>query len=292
MELSPPLARTFVWTAGEEDTTSPQTPLTTPARTPLRTALLLAVLIATLTFLVHLASSLWGPHLGYGFFRDELYFLVCGHHLAWGYVDQPPLVALQARLAEAFFGLSPTGIRILRFVAGGVTVAFTGLLAWQLGGRRTAQVLSMTAVLAAPVFLGTANYLSMNSVEPCFLLGALLVVLRISEGSATPRAWLLFGLLAGLGIENKHSTILFLMALLVALLHSPQRRILWSKGCAAGVAVLLFLALPNLLWQVVHHFPTYAFLNGIAHSDKNIKLPPVAFLFQQAKVLLIVAAPL
>jgi hypothetical protein len=292
MELSPPLARTFVRTAGEEDTTSPQTPSPIHARTPLRTALLLAGLSATLTFLIHLVSSLWGSHLGYGFFRDELYFLVCGHHLAWGYVDQPPLVALQARLAEAIFGLSPTGIRILSFVAGGVTVALTGLLAWQLGGRLTAQVLAMTAVLAAPVFLGIANYLSMNSFEPCFWMGALLVVLRLAEGSATPRAWLLFGLLAGLGIENKHTIVFFLVALFVGLFLSPQRRILWSKGCAAGVTVLLLLALPNLLWQVVHHFPTYEFLNGVAHSDKNIKLPPVAFLVQQAKLLLIVAAPL
>ena len=179
------------------------------ARTSLRSALLLAGIFAAITFFIHLASSLWGSHLGYGFFRDELYFLVCGHHLAWGYVDQPPLVALQARLAETLFGLSPTGIRILSFAAGGVTVGLTGLIAWQLGGRRTAQVLAMSAVLAAPVFLGTSNYLSMNSVEPCFWMGALLVVLRIAEGSASPRAWLLFGLLAGMGIENKHSTVFF-----------------------------------------------------------------------------------
>ena len=86
-----------------------------PARTPLRAALLLAGIFAVLTFLIHFVSSLWGSHLGYGFFRDELYFLVCGRHLAWGYVDQPPLVALQARLAETLFGLSPTGIRILSF---------------------------------------------------------------------------------------------------------------------------------------------------------------------------------
>jgi 4-amino-4-deoxy-L-arabinose transferase-like glycosyltransferase len=195
-----------------------QTPTPILARTPLRSALLLAVLFAAVTFLIHLASSLWGSHLGYGFFRDELYFLVCGHHLAWGYVDQPPLVALQARLAETLFGLSPTGIRILSFLAGGVTVGLTGLLTWQLEGRRTAQILAVTAVLAAPVFLGTANYLSMNSFEPCFWMGALLVVLRLAEGSATPRAWLLFGLLAGLGIENKHSAVFFLIALLLGLL--------------------------------------------------------------------------
>jgi hypothetical protein len=263
-----------------------------PVRTPLRTALLLATLFAAITFLIHLVSSLWGSHLGYGFFRDELYFLVCGHHLAWGYVDQPPLVALQACLAETLFGLSPTGIRIFSFAAGSVTIALTGLIAWQIGGRRTAQVLAMTAVLAAPVFLGTANYLSMNAFEPCFWMGALLVVLRLAEGSAAPRAWLLFGLLAGLGIENKHSTVFFLIALLLGLILSPQRRILWTRGCAAGVALLILIAVPNFLWQWVHHFPTYELLNGVAHSDKNTKFPPLAFLVQQVNMLLIVAAPL
>ncbi len=173
-----------------------------PARTPLRTALWLAAIFAVLTFLIHFVSSLWGSYLGYGFFRDELYFLVCGHHLAWGYVDMPPLTALQAQLAETLFGLSPTGIRILSFLAAGITVGLTGLLAWQLGGRRSAQVLAMTAVLAAPVFLGTSNYLSMNSFEPCFWMGALLVLLRLTEGTASPRAWLLFGLLGGWALRT------------------------------------------------------------------------------------------
>ena len=270
----------------------PQTPSLIPTRTPLRTALLLAGLFAVLKFSIHLASSLWGSHLGYGFFRDELYFLVCGRHLAWGYVDQPPLVALQARIAQMLFGVSPTGIRILSFLAGGVTVGLTGLLAWQLGGRRSAQVLAMSAVLAAPVFLGTANYLSMNSFEPCLWMGALLALLRLAEGTAGPRAWLLFGLLAGLGIENKHSTVFFLVALVVGLLLSPQRRILWSKGCVAGVALLILVALPNFLWQWVHHFPTYELLNNIAHSDKNTRFPPLAFLREQVNMLLIVAAPI
>jgi hypothetical protein len=123
-------------------------------------------------------------------------------------------------------------------------------------------------------------------------LGALLVVLRLADGSANPRTWLVFGLLAGLGIENKHSTVFFLVALLVGLILSPQRRILISRWCAAGVAVLLLLALPNLLWQWVNHFPTYELLNGVAHSDKNTKFPPLAFLVQQVNMLLIVAAPL
>ena len=85
-------------------------------RLPMRAALALAGIFTALTFLVHFGSSLWGRHLGYGFFRDEMYFLVCGHHLAWGYVDQPPMVALQARLAELLFGISPTGDRFFSFL--------------------------------------------------------------------------------------------------------------------------------------------------------------------------------
>ena len=263
-----------------------------PTRMPLRFALLLATVFASITFLIHFLSSIWGSHLGYGYFRDELYFLVCGRHLAWGYVDQPPLVALQARLAEVLFGLSPTCIRIFSYLAGSVTVALTGLLTWQLGGRLSAQVLAMCGVLAAPVFLGTSNYLSMNSFEPCFWMSALFVILRIAEGTATPRAWLVFGILSGLGIENKHSTVFFLAALLAGLLLSPQRRILFTKECAAGVVLLLFIAMPNLVWQAANQFPTYQFLNTVAHSDKNIRFPPLAFLLEQVKVLLVFNAPL
>jgi 4-amino-4-deoxy-L-arabinose transferase-like glycosyltransferase len=259
---------------------------------PLRAALALAGVFAALTFLVHLGSSLWGAHLGYGFFRDEMYFLVCGRHLAWGYVDQPPMVALQARLAELLFGISPTGDRVFSFLAAGVTVGLTGLLTWKFGGRRPAQILAMTCVLVAPVFLGTSNYLSMNSFEPCFWMGALFFVLRVADGSSSSRAWLLFGLLAGLGIENKHSTVFFLAALLAGLLLSPQRRILWSRACAGGVAVLVLIALPNFVWQCVHHFPTYEFLKTVAHTDKNLPHSPLVFLFQQVQVLLYSTAPL
>jgi len=259
---------------------------------PLRPALLLATVFAVFTLLIHLLSTLWGLHLGYGFDGDELYFLVCGRRLAWGYVDAPPLVAMQARLAETLFGLSPVGVRVFSFAAAGINVALSGLLAWQLGGKRLAQILAMIAVLAAPVYLAASNYLSMNSFEPCFWMGALFVVLRIADGWASPRAWLLFGLLAGLGIENKHSTVFFLIALLAGLLLSPQRRILWSPGCAAGVGLLFLLSLPNFVWQWIHGFPTYELLNHIAHSDKNVVLPPIQFLVAQADILFYAAAPL
>jgi len=274
-------------------TTALPIPATNSAvRDALRPALMVASGFALLTLTLHVTCSLYGSRLGYGFFRDELYFLVCGHHLDWGYVDQPPLVALQARIAEAVFGLTPTGIRVLSFAAGAGKVGLTGLLAWQFGGRRTAQMLAMTAALAAPVFLVADNYLSMNSWEPCFWMGCLFVVLRIADEGFSPRWWLVFGLLAGLGIENKVSTVFFLVALVLGLQVAPQRRMLWSKWVAAAIGVIFLVALPNFWWQWQHHWPTYELLNDIAHSDKNTKLPPLAFLKQQADMLLIFSAPL
>jgi len=261
-------------------------------RAALRPALLLAGGFALVTLALHIVSSIYGSRLGYGFFRDELYFLVCGHHLDWGYVDQPPLVALQARVAEMVFGLTPTGIRILSFAAGAVKVGLTGLLAWQLGGRARAQFLAMTAALAAPVFLAIDNYLSMNSWEPFFWMSCVFVLLRIAEGSFGPRWWLAFGALAGLGIENKDSTVFFLIALLAGMLLTPQRKLLWSGWVAAAIGMIFLIALPNFLWQWQHHWPTYELLNNIAHSDKNVKLPPLAFLLEQANMLLIFSAPM
>ena len=259
---------------------------------PLRPVLALAGAFALFTLAAHIASSIYGSYLGYGFFRDELYFLVCGHHLDWGYVDQPPLVALQARLAETIFGLTPTGIRILSFAAGGLKVGLTGLLTWQLGGRRVAQMLAMTAAFAAPVFLTVDNYLSMNSWEPCFWMGCMAMVLGIASGTLGERWWLAFGVLGGLGIENKDSTVFFLVALVLGMLLTPQRKLLWSRWVAIAVVVIFLISLPNFWWQLQRHFPTYELLNNIAHSDKNTKLPPLAFLKQQMDMLLIVAAPL
>jgi hypothetical protein len=273
-------------------TATPLTSTVAASRDSFRSAATLAAGFALAAFLLHIACSIYGSRLGYGFFRDELYFLVCGHHLDWGYVDQPPLVALQARIAEMLFGLSPTGIRILSFAAGAIKVALTGLLTWQLGGGRRAQALAMMAALAAPVFLIADNYLSMNSWEPCFWMGCMLVVLRIADGSWSPRWWIAFGVLAGLGIENKDSTVFFLMALLLGMLVTPQRRLLWSEWVAAAIGVIFLISLPNFLWQWQHHWPTYELLNNVAHSDKNTKLPPLAFLLQQASMMLIFSAPL
>src|SRR5436309_5662146 len=102
---------------------------------------------------------------GYGYFRDELYFLACGQHLDWGYVDQPPLVAVAARLSRTLFGDSLSAIRLLPALAGAAKVVLAGMITREFGGRRWAVALACVAVLFAPIYLGIDNFLSMNAFE-------------------------------------------------------------------------------------------------------------------------------
>ncbi|HYC62834.1 MAG TPA: glycosyltransferase family 39 protein, partial [Thermoanaerobaculia bacterium] len=164
----------------------------------------------------------------YHYFRDELYYIACGRHLDWGYVDHPPLVALYARLGELaaeLFGGSLRGFRLLATLAGTLRVVLTGVIAARLGGSRAAQALACTAVLLAPIYLGIDSFLSMNALEHVFWLACLLIVLEIANG-ASEKWWLAFGAVAGLGLQNKHSILFVGAAIVVALLLTPMRRTL------------------------------------------------------------------
>jgi hypothetical protein len=246
-----------------------------------RAAIQLGLFFAAIKLALHIATNLWEAHIGYGYFRDELYYLICGRHLAWGYVDHGPIVALQARLAETFFGHSLVGIRMLSAAAGAARVLLTGILAWSLGGRRPAQSLAMIGILLAPQYLGIDSYLSMNSFESIFWMGCLLSLIMILRGTNQARCWIFFGICGGVGLLNKPSMTFFLLALLLGLLLTPQRKLLLSRWAAVGVALLIIIALPNLIWQISNHWPTLEFLhNGRVHN-KNVKLAPLPFLGKQ-----------
>src|SRR5271168_2867958 len=183
----------------------------------LRQALQLAALFAVIKLAMQVGATIYSTHLGYGYFRDEMYYIMCGRFLDWGYVDQSPMVALQARLAILLFGKSLVGIRMFSALAGAARVFLTGLIAWSLGGRRAAQILAMLAVIVAPCYIALDGFLSMNSFESIFWMGCILTLIWIARG-VSPGWWLLVGLLAGLGLENKPSMTFFLIALVFGLL--------------------------------------------------------------------------
>lgn len=239
--------------------------------------IIVGLAVATLTFHLVLNGR-------YGYFRDELYYIACSEHLDWGFVDHPPLIAVVTWFSRRVFGESLHAIRFLPAAAGALKVALAGLIARQLGGGRFAQAIAALAVLTVPVYLNIDNILSMNAFEPLFWMGCVMVLIRILQGG-DPRLWLVFGLLAGLGLENKHSTLFFGVAVIVGLLLTPARRALKDKWIWLGGAVALLIFLPNLIWQMQRGFPTLELLRNVEATGKNVVLSPVEFIKQQVMIM-------
>src|SRR6266481_6622508 len=164
----------------------------------------------------------------YGYFRDELYFLACGDHLAWGYVDFAPLVALLTRVSRMALGDSLHAIRFLPALAQGAEIVLTGLITRELGGKRLAIFLACVSVLVAPVILNNATRLSMNPFEPLFWMGSVYFLLRAINADQ-PKMLVWCGVMLGLGLENKHSTAFFFVSLLAGLLVTTARRLIFTK---------------------------------------------------------------
>jgi len=172
----------------------------------------------------------------YGIFRDELYYLACGEHLDWGYVDQPPFVALAAFLVRYVLGESLLAIRFLPAVCNALVVFLTGLMARELGGGRFAQGLAALATLVAPVYLSVHHIFSMNCFDHVFWALAAYLLIKILKEDR-PRLWVLFGLVAGVGLMNKYSVGFLGMGLVVGLLLTPARKHLASKWLWLGGAI-------------------------------------------------------
>ena len=240
---------------------------------PVATAVLVALCAAKLV--LHLFTSV--RH--YGYFRDELYFLDMARHLDWGYVDAAPLIAVYAKFA-LWMGGSLAALRILPALAGTALVALAILIARELGGGRFAQFFAGLAVFLAPGILVMDSLLTMNAFEPLFWMGAVLVLARILR-TGDSRLWPWFGLLVGLGLENKHSTLFFGFSVAVALLLTRHRREFLRPWIWIAGAIALTLFVPNLIWQVSHHFPTLEDLENVRREGKNVVLPPLAFIKEQ-----------
>src|SRR5260370_6396642 len=187
-------------------------------------------------------------------------------------------------------GDSLHAVRFLPAVASGLLVLLTGLIARELGGRRYAQVLACVAVIVAPLYVGLGNLLTMNAFEPLFWMGCALVAIKIIKGGS-PKLWLLFGLLAGVGLENKHSMLFFGFGFLVGLLLTPERRFLRSPWFWLGGLLAFLIFEPNLVWEIQHGFPTIELLRNVQRSGRNVTLSSANFLAQQILVMHPLAPP-
>lgn len=249
------------------------------------TALLLV--LATLTALLHIVVSAFTD---YGHFIDEFYYIACSRHLAFGYVDQPPLSIFLLAIDRWLLGDSLPALRLLPALATGMTVFFTGLIARRLGGGLAAQGIAALAAIVAPVYLIFGGFYSMNALELMFWTVIVLAIVKIFQ-EENVRLWVLVGVLLGLGLETKHTMILYAAGLGVGVLVTPARQYLWNRWFAYGCFAAVALLLPNIIWQIANGFPSLEFYRN-AMFYKNIPTGPLGVLAGQVLIVNPVTLPL
>jgi len=247
-------------------------------------AIIWAIALAKLVFHIYFNNR-------YGYFRDEFDYMSCGDHLQWGYVDQPPLIPFLIHFCRAALGDSLRSIRFIPAVASSLLVVQTAVLARELGGRRYALLLSAICAVIAPQYLSNGSLLGTNCLEPNLWMGcAYFAILAIKRND--PRYWLWFGVVAGLGMEEKYSISVFGLGIVVGLLLTEQRRVFLNKWIWLGGLAAFLVFLPNLLWNVHYHWPFVQLIRAIRADGRDVVLGPVDFFAQQTLLVHPMTAPI
>lgn len=242
--------------------------------------------IAIAKFLFHLYFN-----NRYGYFRDEFDYIACARHLAWGYVDQPPLIPFLTRISLAVLGDSVRAVRFIPALATSLLIVQTAYIVRELGGKKYAMLLSAIIVFFAPQYLSNGSLLGTNCLEPNLWMGcAYFVILAIKRGE--PRYWLWVGVFAGLGMEEKYSIALFVFGIVIGLLLTEQRRVFLNKWIWLGGLAAFVIFVPNLLWNVHYHWPFLQLMHNIRADHRDVVLSAGQYFLQQTLLPGVLAAPI
>jgi hypothetical protein len=205
----------------------------------------------------------------YGFQQDELYFLVASHHLAFGYVDQPPLAVLMARTTD-IFGVNPTAIRIIPALAGAAIVVIAARIAALFGAGPAGRVLAALAMVTGPVLVSAVHVGNTTSYDLlAWAVVLLCVVTALLRGR--PRWWLGAGLAAGIGLEDEYLVVLLIFAIVVGILAtSAHRRVLATPWPWLGGVIALVIWAPNLAWQFAHGWPQLTMADALHTQNTSV----------------------
>jgi 4-amino-4-deoxy-L-arabinose transferase-like glycosyltransferase len=216
----------------------------------------------------------------YGLHFDEWYYIVGGRRLQWGYVDHPPVTPLLARLAYDLSGGSQFVFRMVPAMAHVALVLVAALMARRLGGGRWAQGVAALAVVVSGTFLVAGTWFQTVPFDALvWAAGSYLVLCFIQRGGAD-RGWLALGAVVGVGLLVKHTVLFWVAGTLIGLLVTGQRRLLRSRWLIAAVAIAGLIALPNLIWQIQHGWPTLEFIRHVRGHSGDAGAGPLLIPFQ------------
>jgi hypothetical protein len=194
-----------------------------------------------------------------GFHIDELYYLACGRHLAFGYVDFPPIVPLLARLETGLLGVSPWTLRVLPALISGILVVLSGAYVRRLGGSLLLQGIALLIAITVPFLLGTWLFQTVIFDQLTWMLALYWFVSLVLERKV--QYWILLGITLGIGLEVKDTILALIVGIGVAVvLTSSLRKDLRTKGPWIAVGFMALIWAPNIIWQITNGVPTIAYV--------------------------------
>ncbi|HEX9032842.1 MAG TPA: glycosyltransferase family 39 protein [Streptosporangiaceae bacterium] len=222
-----------------------------------RTPRLAIAVIAASAFCLEMAVS-----ARYGYVRDELYFLAAGRHLAPGYVDQPALTPLIARISAILSGNSLVGLRVVPALGLAALVVMTAAMSRLLGAGRAGQVLAALAAATCGEYIGAMHELTTTMPDFVFWTATLLLVTRL-VASQNPRWWLAIGGCVGVAGDAKWNIAFLAASIGAGFLAVGPRHLLRSRYLVIGCAIAVALALPDIVWQAAHGWPNLAVFRAL-----------------------------
>jgi hypothetical protein len=218
----------------------------------------------------------------FGFHRDELLHLVLGDHLDWGYKEVPPFIALLAKITLTVFGNSVFAARIFSTIASGCIIWLTGQITAELGGRRFAITLACLALIFSPAF-AASGYLFQPVVfdQLWWVFTVWLFVRYLNTASVNYLYWL--GVVVGIGMLTKYTMAFFTASLIIGILISRERKLLFNKHVLYSALLALIIFLPNMIWQFTHHLPVIHHMQELRETQLEY-LHPSDFIKQQLLV--------
>jgi hypothetical protein len=233
-----------------------------------------------LAIAVVLLAVLVAGSSGYGYHRDELYFIEAAKHPAFGYPDQPPLTPLLGWVSTTVFGQRPAGLRVFPELATVVMIVVAALIARELGGGWRAQTIAGGGV-AGSLILYAGHVLSTTTFDLLAWLVILWLLIRLIR-TGEPRLWLAIGVVAGFALENKDLMPLLAVSVAAGAVLDRRPGVLLSPWLLAGIAIAVLIALPNLIWQADHGWPQLEMAGRIQENkgadDRVALLPTQLFL--------------
>lgn len=235
------------------------------------------ILLALITIKFILQFVLVNPI--YELHRDEFLHLDQAFHPAAGYISVPPFSSWMASLIYLLGG----GLFWIRFVPalfGAITVVFGWLIVEELGGKLPAKIL--TSILLIFSVYTRLNVLFQPNAFDILVWTIIFYFLVKYIGNYNAKWLFLLSVITALGLYNKYTIVFLILGLTVGLLMTEQRSIFTKKNIyyALGLSFLLFL--PNIIWQILNHFPVIHHMQALKESQL-VNVNRVDFLFDQIK---------